>query len=503
VDVPVIGGAQFVSQVMFRKLSDTILLTRGFHMFASTVRGWNPSTNAWVLDSGRIAFSRIFILLMFGLAVRHADAQITTQNLIGDSVSEVSSRYDDVDKAIQRFTNGDELAARQFLDSAKRKDPNLPPVDLLMAKLYMARNNPTYARASLEAAAKENPDDPEPFLILADQAIQQGRAIEADALYDRGLILAEKFNANAKRKRNFQIRAHAGRSVVAQRRKDWQSAVNDLKALLKIDPENATAHYRLGQALCMQKQFQDGYNEFDAAKKADKTIHDPNVATALMYDQLKMSDKAQQFFDRALAAKKDDLGTLTAYAQWLIKSGAPANIAKAETVLAEARKANPGNLNLLILSGVAAKMNKKMKPAEDFFIEALGIAPANVDTINQLALLLIEQQAQDKRDRALQFAAISSQLNNQSGDAQITLAWILFQLGRGADASTALRNGVQLNNLSPDSSFLVAKIQVATNNANAAKQILKNALESDYSGIFVYRQDAQALLDTLNKEAAK
>ena len=137
-----------------------------------------------------------------------------------------------------------------------------------------------------------------------------------------------------------------------------------------------------------------------------------------------------------MAANKTDANTITAYAQWLIKSGSPDQLAKAESLLASARKANPGNLNLLILSGVAARMAKKMKPAEDYFIEALGIAPANGDVINQLALLLIDQADDTKRNRALQFAGMSSQLNNQSADAQITFAWVLYQLGRVADAET-------------------------------------------------------------------
>ena len=115
----------------------------------------------------------------------------------------------------------------------------------------------------------------------------------------------------------------------------------------------------------------------------------------------------------------------------------PESLTKAEAMLAEARKANPGNLNLLILSGVAARMQKKMKPAEDYFVEAHGISPANGDVINQLALLLIEQADQAKRDRALQFASMSAQLNNQNPDAQITLAWVLYQFGRTGDAETA------------------------------------------------------------------
>ena len=427
-----------------------------------------------------------------------AQAQITTQMLIGDAVStDAISRYTDVDEAIKRFMNRDVLAARQFLEAAKKKDANLPPVELLLAKMYFLTNNATGGRVSLEKTAIDNPEDPEAYLILADQAMQQGRTIEADALYEKGLEMATKFNGNAKRKRNFEIRARSGRVGVSQRRKDWDTAVADLKAILQLDPENAGAHFRLGQSLFMQKQYQEGFNEFTAAKKADKNMPDPNVAAASMFDQLKIADKAQQAFDRAAAANKTDAATVTAYAQWLIRSGTPEALTKAEAMLADARKANPGNLNLLILSGVTARMLKKMKPAEDYFVEAHGIAPGNSEVINQLALLLIEQADQAKRERALQFASMSAQLNTQSADAQITLAWILYQLARNADAEQALRSGMQLGNPSPDSSYLVAKILAEQNRGDTAKQLLTSALENESSGIFIYKKEAQILLDSL------
>ncbi len=449
-------------------------------------------------------FGAVLVCAAWSIVMGGADnarAQtMTTQMIIGDAVDTNNlAKYTDVDEAIKRFINRDVLAARQFLETAKKKDPNLPPVDLMLAKMYFLAGNPVAGRAAIEKTAMDNPDDPEPYLILGDQAMQQGRTIEADALYEKGLEAIAKFNGSSKRKRNFEIRGRAGRAGVAQRRKNWDQAVSDLRALLKIDPENARAHNFLGQTLFMQKQYQEGYNEFEQAKKLDKNQPDPNVATALMYDQLKTPSKSEQFFERALTSNKTDANTITAYAQWLIKSGSPDQLAKAESLLASARKANPGNLNLLILSGVAARMTKKMKPAEDYFIEALGIAPANGDVINQLALLLIDQADDTKRNRALQFAGMSSQLNNQSADAQITFAWVLYQLGRVADAETALRNGLQLGNPSPDSSYLVAKILADQGKADPAKQLLKAALDTESPGIFIYRQDAQALYDKLNK----
>jgi tetratricopeptide (TPR) repeat protein len=271
-----------------------------------------------------------------------------------------------------------------------------------------------------------------------------------------------------------------------------------LQELLKADPDSAAAHYRLGRALFMQKKFKEGYAEFQAASKADKNLPNPDISAALMYDQLSQEDpsmreKAQQFFDRAMAANKTDVNTLTAYGQWLIKNE---QLEKAETVLAEARKANPTNLNLLILSGVAARMSKQMKPAEDHFVEALRISPANGDTLNQLALLLIEQADPGKRQRALEFAGISSRLNNESADAQVTFAWVLYQLGRAAEAEQALRTALGLSNLSPDSRFLVAKM-LAERNRAAAEQILREALEMESAGIFVNRAEAKTLLASL------
>ncbi len=429
-----------------------------------------------------------------------APPQITAQMLIGDAVSEVGTRFGDVDEAIKRFANRDVLGARTFLESAKRKEPSLPPTELTLAKMYFLSGNVPAGRASLERTAMESPGDPEVYLILADQAIspQQNRVIEAESLYDKALTLIDKFNENPKRKRNFQIRARGGRANVYERRKDWPAAANDLRELVKVDPDSAAAHYRLGRALFMQEKFREGYDEFIAAGKLDKdkTLPSPDVSAALMYDQLGKANEVQKFFERAMSGKPD-ANTLTAYGQWLIKTG---SLEKAEQILAEARKANPDSLNIFILSGVAARMNKKMKPAEDYFMEALRISPANGDTINQLALLLIEQNDPSKRQRALEFAGISARLNNDSADAHLTFAWVLYQLGRVAEADQELRTALQLGNLSPDSNYLVARVLVDQKRGDTAKQILKGALDAETPGIFVYRTEAQSLLDSLGSQ---
>jgi tetratricopeptide (TPR) repeat protein len=439
-------------------------------------------------------FGAFAALSLFAAASSDASAQITTEILIGDSVSDPGARYADIDEAIKRFNNRDQLGAQQFLEAAVRKNPNLPPVDMLLAKMFILSGDAASGMASLEKTATDHPNDPEPYLILGDQAISAGQAIQAEALYEKGLALIDGFTGNDKRKRSFVIRARNGRSLVAERRKNWQTAVDDLTALIKVDPDNAAAHYRLGRALFMQKKFREGNAEFAKATQLDKNLPNPNVAAALLYEQLGMRNEAKTAFEAAVKANREDAKTLTAYAQWLLSTG---DVPRAEQALAAARRAAPEDLDVLVLSGVAARMAKKMKPAEDYFVAALRLSPSNAAVINQLALLLIEQPDEEKRQRAVEFARINAMLQPNSGEANITLAWVLSQVGNARDAEAALRKGLTARNLSPDSNYLVAKI-LAEQRPDVAKQFLTAALDNQGGALSVLHAEAEALKKQLD-----
>lgn len=428
------------------------------------------------------------------LAAERVQAQMTTQALIGDSVSDPGSRYSDVDEAIKRFTNRDPLGARQFLEAALRKNPNLPPVDLLLAKMYIMSGDSASAIASLEKTAADNPNDPEPYIILGDQAVQSGQTIAAEALYEKALELIDKYQGNEKRKRSLIIRARTGSSLVAERRKNWTTAATDLQALLKVDPDNAAAHYRLGRALFMQKKFQEGNPEFTKAATLDKNLPNQNVSAAIVYEQLGMRNEAKAAFEAAVKANREDVKTLNAYAQWLLAAG---DVARAEQALTAARRVAPEDLDALVLSGVAARMGKKMKPAEDYFVAALRLSPSNAAVINQLALLLVEQPDEDKRRRAVEFARINGMLAPNSSEANITLAYVLSQVGNARDAEAALRKGITAGNLGADSSYLVAKM-FAEQRPEIAKQFVEQAVENPGGNLSVFKADAEALKKQLD-----
>lgn len=423
-----------------------------------------------------------------------AQAQIGPKSLIGDSVSDPdSSRYADIGEAIKRYTNRDVPGAEVFLETARRKDPRLPPVGVMLAKLHLLTNNQTMVRPALEQAANDEPTDPEPYLLSAEAALGDNRTIDAEALFGKAIELVNKYEANAKRKRQLQIRAFRGRALMAQRRRNWAQAEKDLIEWIKIDEENAAAYNDMGATLFMLDRAADGFKAFTKAKSLDAKLPSPYVSAAVMYERLKKTAEAKQAFEKAYSEDKTGETTLIAYANSLLKNG---ELQKADSILKDARAAVPKSFNVWLLSGVAARMGANVDEAEQHLTRAMAIQPTNRDVYNQLALMLIEQDDVEKKQRAAQFAQMNQQLNPNSGEATVTLAWVLYQLGQPAQAQQALQRGVQLGGLSGDASYLVAKMVLAGGNSDAAKRLLTMAFENE-QGIFVEKDKAQALLDSI------
>jgi tetratricopeptide (TPR) repeat protein len=426
-------------------------------------------------------------------ALAQARTEVTVQTLIGDAISDDPAKYADVDAAIKRFQNRDFLAARTLLERAKQTHSRLPPVDLMMAKLYYLSGQAAAGKASLELTARETPNDPEIYLILADKLFSEGSLIEADALYDKAIPLIDAFSENEKRKRNFIIRARAGRSAVATARQDWPTAIEDLRVWVGAEPEDANAHLRLGRVLFLNKETEEGMRELTKARELNSQFPNPYVIAAQLHAQLDDQEKARQTFDEAVRRDRNDLQTLLAYAEWLLQIG---DVENAEKVLASARGLDAESLQALVFSGVAAQMAQKRKPAEDYYLAALARAPGNRGIINQLALLLVEQMDDAKRQRALQFAQMNAQLYPDATETNITLAWVLYQMGQNQLADQALKKGLQLGSRSADSNYLIAKMLADQERNSDARRLLEESLKN-VSGIFVYRSDAQQLLKSL------
>jgi tetratricopeptide (TPR) repeat protein len=440
----------------------------------------------------RVAGAACLVLLLAGVATP-AHAQITVDSLIGSAVSDMGPQYNDVQEAIDRFMRGDVLGAHQFLVNAKDKFPQLPPPDVTLAKMQIAAGNTGPGRALLERAVKEYRDDPEAYLMIADVAFPDGRLTEASVLYEKATDLVQKMTGNEKRKRGFEIRTHAGRAAVAERRGDFEEAKGHLTAWVEADPESATAHHRLGTTLFRLAKTKDeqaaAYEEFNRARQLDPTkLPHPDVTVARLFHQMKDVQQARQFFERAVQNDGKNWETLFAYAQWLMEIGeAPAALQP----LRNARLLKPEDWSLLLFSGVAAKMAGNMDEAEQFLLDAMKYNPASQDVLNQLALVLASTEDDAKKVRGLQFAQVSATLFPQNPESAVTLGYALYKNGRLPEADRTIQNALKMGQLNMDSSYLIARILFENNKAADAGRILESVV--DQQGIFVHREEAQQL----------
>lgn len=425
---------------------------------------------------------------------------LTVENLIGTAVSLKKKDYPEIEKAIQRFKNTDVQGALDYLNQAKDKYPKLPPTDITMAKMQLAARNGKAVRLLLERAVVEHPGDPESYLLLADQAFVGGRTTEAQALFELADPYVQKFNENKLRKENFEIRVIAGRSAVAERRQQWEQAKELLGEWLEKDPDSAAAYQRLGVVMFNLDDSKGALNSFKKAREIEPSLGHPFVFMARLFSQKGENKNAKMAFERAYKEDQTDIKVAQAYAEWLIQQD---ELDDAQEVASTLSKQSPDSIQALLLDGIVNLMRGERKNAEDALAKVLDINPAHPAATNILALLLIESDASKDQKRALQYAEMNAQRFPQSVQANVTYGWVLYNLKQAAKAQAALQKGAQSGNLPANSAYLVARIMSEQEKqkeqaAATLEQVLKQS-----KGLFLFRREAQQLLDKLKAELNK
>jgi tetratricopeptide (TPR) repeat protein len=425
---------------------------------------------------------------------RQQENILTTENLIGTAVSLSNRSYPEIDSAIQRFRNGDAQGAIDYLNQAKEKYPKLPPTDITLAKMQLAARNGNAVRFLLERVVVEHPDDPEAYLLLADQAFMGGRTTEALALFEMADPLVQEFNENEKRKQNFTIRVLAGRSAVAERRGQWDEAFQLLNKWIEADPDSAAARQRLGVALFKLKKNSDALKQFNKARELNPDVGHPFVVMGQLFSQEGDKVNAKKAYEKAYKENMADAKVAQAYAEWLIQED---DLDEAQAVAAKLRELTPDSVVALLLDGIVAQMQGNTDRAEQALQKVLSLDPSNATATNILALLLIMSDDNADRERALRYAQVNAERFENSVQANITLGWVLYKLKRGAEATAALQKGAQAGQLQADSAYLVAKIMSEQEGQREkAAQALEQVL-GQKTGLFLFRREAQKLLEEL------
>lgn len=465
----------------------------------------------------RIAYGRLrslpfsLPLVLLSLLPAVAKGQTTTQDLVNrllsPVVSERGAQFIDIENGVIALRNGSFTAARELFRKAKEKNPQLAPGDVMLADLVLLSNDRSNARSLLEDAVNEFPDDPEAYIRFGEMAIQEGRVTDAEQLLLRGIELCDRYDRNAQRKRNLQMRALLRFADVAIARSDWDDAERHLRGVIDLEPESASAMMALARILYLRNEEDDereAYRLLGEVYQLNRNNPRPEISMARLYqtdEENDTTDNVRRLLQLAIDRAGDDLRTRIAVAELALAIDDPAMAAE------NARAAldlDGSSIEAKLALGLAARYEGDLELAEEMYLAVHLQSPANFAGNNNLALTLIAQTDDAKRQRAAEFARVNhltyNDANQQtSRDAAITLAWCLFALGHEGEAQNLIGQVFSAGEFSYESAYYAARILHDRGQVASARQLLSGALESGQP--FPMRKEAQALIDQIPEEA--
>jgi tetratricopeptide (TPR) repeat protein len=426
---------------------------------------------------------------------------LTGQILLEGIVDDYGPKYQDVDTAMEQLRSGQVGPARESLATARSKNANLPPSNLLLAQALFRLKQGAMAQMALEEAVKEDPADPGSYVYLGEVALQQRRWTEAKMLYDRALELAPRYTANEKRKNRLIMGAYSGLASLSEIQQDWPTARQHLEKIRQLDAKNSLAMTRLARVMFkMAKNREHESAVFDLLKKIhaddpEGTAH-PFVNMALLYQQAGKSANAKNLMQRAAQSDSQNVRTMLAVARWALDQG---ESEMAEQAVQGAMKLEPEMVDVHLIRAMVARQRNDLATAEEALVTANRQAPTNLGVLMQLAQVLAESPDERKQSQALQYAQLGMQLNPDlkelaGREAAVTLAWVLSRTKRDAEATRLIEQVLRSGDsrMSADSAYHAAQILYNQGMTEAARQLLETSLDAD--PVYTNRSAAEQLL---------
>ncbi len=439
------------------------------------------------------------VLAIMTFAGTLARAELTVKDLTGTAVPGIGPFYQDVTDAIRAFAARDYKTVLARLQNAKKLTPALAPAEVMMARLYFDAGVALGGNAMLEIAIKTAPRDPEAYLLLAERALAEGRVAEAELMFPKIEKLVEAFNQNPRRRQDLRLRAYTVGATVDQTRGNLNAARVKLESLVRLDPQNASVHQKLGRLLFAQNDQRAAYDAFKLAAQTDKKALPADLMMASLY-----ADKvtAKKWLDRAIERNPEDLRTQVGAANFLLATN------QVDLATAHAEKAvalDPDGFESNLVAGLLARMAGDFGKAAKHLSTAHLQQPVNFHVMNHLALVLLELPDDASRLRGRQFAELVARENPENPDYLATLGWINYRLDRKAAARRFLtaalnsRRGQSKMTLSSDMGYYLANLAKDQGNAKEAIKLLRNSLDTEQP--FAYRKAAQQMLAQLTESA--
>jgi tetratricopeptide (TPR) repeat protein len=226
------------------------------------------------------------------------------------------------------------------------------------------------------------------------------------------------------------------------RKRDFSGAASEFEAVLKAQPNNQIARYRLGLA---QANLYMSQNKPDRAIQViNQQIRDfpdqnePYETLGQIYLAQKNYAKAEESFRKALTIDKNSLRAYGLLGQlFMIQKSQD----KAIQEFTNALKVNPKFIQAHILMATIYESKNDREKAKSHYREALKINPESPVAANNLAWILAESGS--NLDEALKLAQTAARELRDNPAVQDTLGWVYYKKGSYRAAIDTLKECVR------------------------------------------------------------
>ena len=395
-------------------------------------------------------------------------------------------------EAFEKFSRSDIAGALDDLNRMAADDPMMIPPRLILAQWFTQAKNPSAVRLSLEKAVEETPDDPEAYILLAENALRQGEWAAADLLLGQAEILLEEEDTvpNPQRRHGLTVSLRKNEVVLCQARENYSAMQRYLADLWKLGektPETCkmigVSYFHLGDTAKARQWFAQGY------KISPETELTADEMMARLYLAAGDRPRAQEALDAALAADPDSHAALNLSLVLALGSGDAARVKGHADRL---RAADPHDPAAVKTCGIAALYLADYARAEALFREGLRRQPDNGEMQNGLVLALSEQNDPEKIRQAVQIATVNQQRQSDNREYLATLGWALFKAGETDRALEVLQHTAADGKVNSQTAYYLGEVLNAKGRTDDAKRMLGAALSG--TAPFAKRAAAEELL---------
>lgn len=296
----------------------------------------------------------------------------------------------------------DEGQEAKFIEVAQKAlsiDPNRADVHLELAKIFQKRaqiykndGQKEESEKALTEAIKhyEQVTNLQPSaqrwynLGLLYELYGGSKAIKAVRAYEQAIQLDPSFALAYYQLGNFRLNYKVGPAQVLMYKPE--TAIEELKKAVELDPKLADAHVSLGLAYYQMDMPELATKEFEKAIEIDPNNVRARVFLSQDYANMDDYQKVIQHLSKAAEADANNPQVLKTYGAMLLKHGSESDIPKAREVLEKAVKLKPDDAEINMNYGYTLYLGSMFNSAIEYLKKALEIQPNYPEAHYNIAL---------------------------------------------------------------------------------------------------------------------